>query len=129
MFEFVCMNSYYTNSYGIERTNLLIQSKVKLNPTPRLLPLLSRIPMQRRQTFSLFVLLELVFTKKVFYPILLFPTYSPQASSPLERSRQTDRENSSPPVTQVFFFLSARGPTRRRNSTGLAELWGGWPND
>ncbi len=26
-----------------------------------------------------------------------------------------------------FFSLSARGPTRRRNSTGLAELWGGWP--
>jgi len=26
-----------------------------------------------------------------------------------------------------FFPLSARGPTRRRNSTGLAELWGGWP--
>jgi len=26
-----------------------------------------------------------------------------------------------------FFPLSARGPTRRRNPTGLAELWGGWP--
>jgi hypothetical protein len=23
--------------------------------------------------------------------------------------------------------LRARGPIRRRNSTGLAELWGGWP--
>jgi len=25
-----------------------------------------------------------------------------------------------------FFSLSARGPTCRCNSTGLAELWGGW---
>ena len=33
-----------------------------------------------------------------------------------------------PPLPKFFFFpLSARGPTRRRNSTGLAELWGGWP--
>ena len=63
---------------------------------------------------------ELVCTKKVFYPILLFPTYLPQASSPLERSKQTEgQRNSSPPET--------RGPTCRRNSTGLAELWGGWP--
>jgi len=30
-------------------------------------------------------------------------------------------------LTSFFFPLSARGPTRRRNSTGLAELWGGWP--
>jgi hypothetical protein len=29
--------------------------------------------------------------------------------------------------SSFFFPLSARGPTRRRNSTGLAELWGGWP--
>jgi hypothetical protein len=26
-----------------------------------------------------------------------------------------------------FFSLSAWGPTHRRNSTGLAELRGGWP--
>jgi len=33
-----------------------------------------------------------------------------------------------PPIPYfVFFPLSARGPTRRRKSTGLAELWGGWP--
>ena len=33
------------------------------------------------------------------------------------------------PGSLSYFFppLSARGPTRRRNSTGLAELWGGWP--
>ena len=30
-------------------------------------------------------------------------------------------------LSYFFFPLSARGPTRRRNSTGLAELWGGWP--
>jgi hypothetical protein len=30
-------------------------------------------------------------------------------------------------LSSFFFPLSARGPTRRRNSTGLAELWGGWP--
>ncbi len=42
---------------------------------------------------------ELVCTKNVFYPILLIPTYLPQASSPLERSRQTEGQNSSPPVT------------------------------
>ena len=30
-------------------------------------------------------------------------------------------------VSSFFFPLSARGPTRRRNSTGLAELWDGWP--
>ena len=32
-----------------------------------------------------------------------------------------------PLLPKLFFFsLSARGPTRRRNSTGLAELWDGW---
>jgi hypothetical protein len=31
-------------------------------------------------------------------------------------------------LVKFFFFpLSTQGPTRRRNSTGLAELWGGWP--
>ena len=31
-----------------------------------------------------------------------------------------------PLLPKLFFFpLSARGPTRRRNSTGLAELWDG----
>ena len=82
------------------------------------------------QTFSHFALSELVCTKNVFYPILLFPTFSPQASSPLERSRQRDRQTNfnTPCYLSSFFFpLSARGPTRRRNSTGLAELWGGWP--
>jgi len=57
---------------------------------------------------------------------LLFPTYLPQADSLLERSGQTDRFLH-PLFPKFFFSLSARGPTRRRNSTGLAELWGGWP--
>ncbi len=81
--------------------------------------------MRRWQKFSLFALSELVCTKKVFYPILWFPTYSPQASSPLEHSGQ--RKFFTPCYLSSFFSLSARGPTRRLNSTGLAELWGGWP--
>jgi hypothetical protein len=28
---------------------------------------------------------------------------------------------------KFFFSLSTWGPTRRRKSTGLAQLWGGWP--
>jgi hypothetical protein len=75
--------------------------------------------------------LELVCTKKVFYPILLFPTFSPQPDSLFDRYGQTDRqtEKFQHPFHPYFFFfpLSARGPTRRRNSIGLAELWGGWP--
>ena len=66
--------------------------------------------------------------QKRILPYFIIPsTFSPQASSPLERSRQTDK--SQHPFHPYFFFfpLSARGPTRRRNSTGLAELWGGWP--
>ena len=56
-------------------------------------------------------------------------TFSPQASSPLEHSRQTDRRTDffTPCSLCSYFSLSTRGPTRRRNSTGLAELWGGWP--
>ena len=75
--------------------------------------------------YSLFLLSELVFTKNVFYPILLFPTFSPQASSPLERYWQTD----SCSLNKGFFLLSTRGPTGRRNSTGQAILWGGRPTE
>ena len=81
--------------------------------------------MQRWQTFSLFALSELVCSKNVFHPILLFPTYLPQASSPLEHYGQTTFFT---PCSQVLFFsLGARGPTYRCNSTELANLWGGWP--
>jgi hypothetical protein len=69
--------------------------------------------------------------QKRILPYFIIPsTFSPQASSPLERSRRTDRGTDffTPRYLSSFFFpLSARGSTRRRNSTGLAELWGGWP--
>ena len=69
--------------------------------------------------------------QKRILPYFIIPsTFSPQASSPLERSRQTEGQTNlnTPRYLSSFFFpLSARGPTRRRNSTGLAELWGGWP--
>ena len=62
-------------------------------------------------------------------PYTLFLTYLPQAYSPLERYGQTDgqRKFFTPCSLSSFFSLSAQGPTRRRNSTRLAELWGGWP--
>jgi len=66
--------------------------------------------------------------QKRILPYFIVPsTFSPQASSPLERSGRT--EKSQHPLLPKFFFFStdARGPTRRRNSTGLAELWGGCP--
>jgi hypothetical protein len=65
--------------------------------------------------------------QKCILPYFIIPsTFSPQASSPLSHHRQTDK--SQHPFAPYFFFsLSAWGPTRRRNSTGLAELWGGWP--
>jgi len=76
-----------------------------------------------------FSLSELVCTKNVFYPILLFPLLSHPKLLPLWSipDGQTDRFQH-PLLPYIFFFpLSVRGPTRRRNSTGLAELWGGWP--
>ena len=64
-------------------------------------------------------------------PYFVIPsTFSPQASSPLSHHRQTEGWTTffTPCYLSSFFFpLSARGPTRRRNSTGLAKLWGGWP--
>ena len=69
--------------------------------------------------------------QKRILPYFIIPsTFSPQSSSPLERYRQTEGQTNfnTPCYLSSFFFpLSARGPTRRRNSTGLAELWGGWP--
>jgi len=60
-------------------------------------------------------------------PYFIIPsTFSPQASSPLERSGRTDIILHPLLLLPKFFFfpLSAWG-THRRNSTGLAELWGG----
>ena len=68
--------------------------------------------------------------QKRILPYFIIPSsFSPQASSPLERSGRTEKSQHTfiPYRTSFFFPLSARGPTRRRNSTGLAELWGGWP--
>jgi hypothetical protein len=71
--------------------------------------------------------------QKCILPDFIIPsTFSPQASSPLERHRQTDRQRKFKILHSLFpkfffFPLSVRGPTRRRNSTGLTELWGGWP--
>ncbi len=66
--------------------------------------------------------------QKRILPYFIIPsTFSPQASSPLERYGQRNF-NTPRYLSFLFFFpLSARGPTRRCNSTGLAELWGGWP--
>ena len=62
-------------------------------------------------SFSLFALSELVFSKNVFYPILLFPTCSPQASSPLEHSGQTDGQISTPLSPLLLSFSTERaGP-------------------
>jgi hypothetical protein len=68
--------------------------------------------------------------QKLFLPYFIIPsTFSPQASSPLSHHRQTEGRTTffTPCYLSYFIPLSARGPTRRRNSTGLAELWGGWP--
>jgi hypothetical protein len=67
---------------------------------------------QRCQTFSLFVHSELVCNKNGIHPILLFPTYLPQASSPLEHYGRTEGQISSPPVTYLssFFFTKRAGP-------------------
>jgi hypothetical protein len=46
----------------------------------------------------------------MYQKVLLFTTYLPQASSPLERSRQTEGQNSSPPVPKVFFHSSIGHP-------------------
>ena len=78
--------------------------------------------------FFPFCTMELVCTKNVFYPILLFPLLSHPKLLPLWSVPDRRRNLNTPlSLTSFFFPLSARGPTRRRNSTGLAELWGGWP--
>ena len=66
-----------------------------------------------------------MYQKRILPHFNIPSTFSPQASSPLERYRW--RKFFTPCYLSSFFSLSARGPTRRRNSTGLAELWGGWP--
>jgi len=84
------------------------------------------MPMRRWQTFSLFALTELVCTKKNILPYFIILYFLTPSFFPFKLS-QTEKFQH-PPLPKFFFFpLSVRGPTRRRNSTGLAELWGGWP--
>jgi hypothetical protein len=58
-------------------------------------------------------------------PYLFTPSFFPFGAL------RTDRRTNffTPCYIPKFFFFppSVRGPTRRRNSTGLAELWGEWP--
>ena len=64
--------------------------------------------------------------QKRILPYFIIPYFLTPSFFPFGALR-TDRFQH-PPIPYFFFFpLSARGPTRRRNSTGLAELWGGWP--
>ncbi len=80
-------------------------------------------------SFSLFALSELVCTKKVPYPIhcslLIYPKLILLWS--VTDSGLSGCIFHHPCSLNSFFSLSTRGPTHRRNSTGLAELWGGWP--
>ena len=67
--------------------------------------------------------------QKRILPYIIIPYFLTPSFFPFKPS-QTDRQRNlnTPCYLSSFFFpLSARGPTRRRNSTGLAELWGGWP--
>jgi hypothetical protein len=57
-------------------------------------------------------------------PYFLTPSFFPFGALQTEGQRNL---NTPFALISFFFPLSARGPTRRRNSTGLAELWGGWP--
>jgi len=62
--------------------------------------------------------------QKRILPYFIIPsTFSPQASSPLERyGRQKDGQHSSPPFTLLLFFSRARGAL----PAGATLL--GWPN-
>ena len=61
--------------------------------------------------------------QQIILPYTLFPTYLPQAYSLLERSTRRTEKILHPLFPKSYFFsLSVWG----RNSTGLAELWGGW---
>ena len=59
----------------------------------------------------------------LYYSLIIYPKLIPFWSV---TDRWTDFNT---PFTLTFFFfpLSVRGPTHRSNSTGLDELWVGWP--
>jgi hypothetical protein len=61
--------------------------------------------------------------QKSILPYFIIPsTFSPQASSPLSHHGRT-KKFQHPLLPKFFLFSTERaGPSRRRNSTGLAEL-------
>ncbi len=64
---------------------------------------------------------KIIFTQFYYSLYFLTPSFFPFKPSQTEKFLH-------PLLPKFFFFpLSAQGPTRRRNATGLAELWGGWP--
>ncbi len=101
------------------------------NLTPSLCTILYVHELQRWQTFSLFALSELVCIKKVPYPIhyslLIYPKLILLWSVTDGRTDWWTTFFTPCSLSSFFCPLSARGPTRRRNSTRLAKLWGGWP--
>jgi hypothetical protein len=72
--------------------------------------------------FSPFCTIGISMFQKRILPYFIIPsTFSPQASSPLERYGQTEGRNSSPPVTYVLF-----PPTERAGPYPQAQLyWAG----
>ena len=67
--------------------------------------------------------------QKRILPYFIIPYFLTPSFFPFGALRTEGQRNFNTPryLSSFFFPLSARGPTRRRNSTGLAELWGGWP--
>jgi len=67
--------------------------------------------------------------QKRILPYIIIPYFLTPSFFPFGAFRTEGRTTFFTPcyLSSFFFPLSARGPTRRRNSTGLAELWGGWP--
>jgi hypothetical protein len=67
--------------------------------------------------------------QKRILPYFIIPYFLTPRFFPFGALRTDGQRNLNTPcyLSSFFFPLSARGPTRRRNSTGLAELWGGWP--
>jgi hypothetical protein len=66
--------------------------------------------------------------QKSILPYFLFPLLSHPNLIPFWSVPDGQTNFNTPCYLSSFFFpLSARGHTRRRNSTGLAKLWVGWP--
>ncbi len=81
--------------------------------------------MRRWQTFSLFVLSELVCTKKhILAYFIILSTFSPHASSPLESSRRTEKILH--PLCSKFFFFTERAGPYPQAQLYLAGRTMGW---